>query len=203
MHMSDATSGQHTCSTTSTLLSTFGDVDWRLDPHELIRRKNFSLLIKALAQVRLARALRLVVIGDRTGAELAKLPALTSSLGPRSANVRIAGHGSNPLKFLANAGLFVLSSNWEGVSSVLLEALACGRLIVITDCPTGVRELLDDGWIAPIVPIGDVSAMAQAMLAKVPNHEYLPPAKRPSLTGKGPCAPILPFSRRKWRRRKP
>ena len=74
---------------------------------------------------------------------------------------------SNPLKFLANAGLFVLSSNWEGMSNVLLEAMACGCPIVATDCPTGVREQLDNGRIGPIVPINDPEALANAMARRL------------------------------------
>ena len=142
----------------------------------LAPQKNFSLLIKAFAQVRRARPARLVIIGDGAGAELAKLQALAASLDLTSADVWFAGHQSNPLKFLANAGLFVLSSNWEGMSNVLLEAMACGCPVVATDCPTGVRELLEDGRIGVIVPVGNVDAMAQAMVAKlaeVPNRDYL------------------------------
>ena len=139
-------------------------------------QKNFSLLIKAFAQARQTRPLRLVIIGDGQGAELARLQALVKSLGTTADDVWFAGHQSNPLKFLANAGLFVLSSNWEGMSNVLLEAMACGCPIVATDCPTGMRELLEGGRIGMVVPVSDVSAMAQAMLAKlseVPNRAAL------------------------------
>jgi glycosyltransferase involved in cell wall biosynthesis len=69
-------------------------------------QKNFSLLIKAFAQVRLARPSRLVIIGDGAGAELARLQELAAILGLTSADVWFAGHQSNPLKFLAHAGRF-------------------------------------------------------------------------------------------------
>lgn len=139
-------------------------------------QKNFSLLLKAFAQVRLARPSRLVIIGDGAGAELARLQELAAILGLTSADVWFTGHQSNPLKFLAHARLFVLSSNWEGMSNVLLEAMACGCPIVATDCPTGVRELLEDGRIGAIVPVGDVSAMANAIITKLseePNRDAL------------------------------
>jgi glycosyltransferase involved in cell wall biosynthesis len=139
-------------------------------------QKNFSLLLKAFAQARLARPSRLVIIGDGAGAELAQLRELAASLGLTSADVWFAGHQPNPLKFLAHARLFVLSSNWEGMSNVLLEAMACGCPIVATDCPTGVRELLEDERIGAIVPVGNVGMMAQALLAKLdetPDRQYL------------------------------
>lgn len=87
-----------------------------------------------------------------------------------------AGRQSNPLKFLAHAELFVLSSNWEGMSNVLLEAMVCGCPILATDCPTGVRELLEGGRIGAIVPVGNVDAMVQAIVTKLsemPNRKSL------------------------------
>ena len=142
----------------------------------LAPQKNFSLLIRAFARVRHASPSRLVIIGDGKGKELRKLQALAASLGLTPADIWFAGRQSNPLKFLANAGLFVLSSNWEGMSNVLLEAMACGCPVVATDCPTGVRELLEGGRIGLIVPVGNVDAMAQAIIAKlaeVPNRDQL------------------------------
>ena len=133
----------------------------------LTQQKNFSLLIKAFAEVQEVRPSRLVIIGDGAGEELAKLQALVASLGLMSTDVWFAGHQPNPLKFLANAGLFVLSSNWEGMSNVLLEAMACGCPVVATDCPTGVREQLDNGRIGPIVPVNDRKGLANAMIRRL------------------------------------
>ncbi len=133
----------------------------------LAPQKNFSLLIRAFAQVRGVRPARLVIIGEGTGAEPGKLRALAASLDLTSADVWFAGHQSNPLKFLANAGLFVLTSNWEGMSNVLLEAMACGCPVVATDCPTGVREVLENGRIGPIVPVNDPDALANAMIRRL------------------------------------
>ncbi len=133
----------------------------------LAPQKNFRLLIEAFARVRHARPSRLVIIGDGAGKEPTKLQALAASLGLTSSDIWFAGRQSNPLKFLANARVFVLSSNWEGMSNVLLEALACGCPVVATDCPTGVREQLDGGRIGPIVPINDPEQLADAMIRRL------------------------------------
>jgi glycosyltransferase involved in cell wall biosynthesis len=65
---------------------------------------------------------------------------------------------------MARASVFVQSSQWEGLPSVLVEAMACGTPVVATDCPGGTREILDDGRLGRLVPPGDPHALADAIL---------------------------------------
>ena len=65
---------------------------------------------------------------------------------------------------MAKAGVFVLSSLHEGLPGVLIQALACGVPVVSTDCPSGPREILEDGKYGRLVGLGDHVAMAEAIL---------------------------------------
>lgn len=72
--------------------------------------------------------------------------------------------------------MLVLSSRWEGLPNVLLEALACGTPIVSTDCPSGPDEILDGGRYGKLVPVGDPEALGRGILETLeapPTREFL------------------------------
>ncbi len=131
----------------------------------LCAQKDFSTLIRAFAIARRTRPMRLVILGDGPATEHARLLELAQALGVET-DLWLGGHQANPHAFVARAALSVLSSRWEGASNVLIEALACGTPIVATACPTGVREVLTETC-GTLVPVGDVGAMAKAMLARL------------------------------------
>jgi glycosyltransferase involved in cell wall biosynthesis len=126
----------------------------------LVPVKNFALLLRAFARLRSRRPARLLILGE--GRERARLEALAGALGI-GADVALPGHVANPYAAFARASLFVLSSDWEGLPTVLIEALACGCPVVSTDCPSGPAEILQAGRYGRLVPPGDVEAMADAM----------------------------------------
>ena len=121
---------------------------------------DFPTLLRAFALVRAARPCRLVILGE--GGNRPKMEKLIAELGLAS-DADLPGFQSNPYPFLARANLFVLSSAWEGSPNVLTEAMALDTPVVSTDCPSGPRELLNDGKYGPLIPVGDVAALATAM----------------------------------------
>jgi glycosyltransferase involved in cell wall biosynthesis len=86
-----------------------------------------------------------------------------------------------PLALMKHASVFVLASQYEGFGNVLIEAMACGTPVVSTDCPVGPREVLDGGRLGTLVPVGDVSAMADAISAALVRRAPLPGAREAAL----------------------
>lgn len=127
----------------------------------LTRQKDFPTLLRAFAKARGEINARLVILGE--GRDRQKLLDLAESLGI-SGDVALPGFMANPYPWLARAGLFVLSSAWEGSPNALTEALALGVPAVSTACPSGPDEILAGGRYGALVPVGDVDAMAAAIL---------------------------------------
>lgn len=89
--------------------------------------------------------------------------------------VSVPGYVENPYGYMRRASLFLLSSRYEGLPTVLIEALACGCPVVATDCPSGPREILADGAYGHLVPVGDVTGLADA--AEEALDDPTPPSK--------------------------
>jgi glycosyltransferase involved in cell wall biosynthesis len=123
--------------------------------------KDFPTLIRAFNQVRIETPARLVILGE--GEKRAEITQLIKSLSLED-EVSLPGFVDNPLPYMARAKVFVLSSAWEGFGRVLVEAMACSTPVVSTNCPGGVAEILENGRYGPLVPVGDVDALAHAIL---------------------------------------
>lgn len=126
----------------------------------LTAQKDFANLLRAFAVVRQKRRARLVILGE--GPERTALQELAARLGVAD-DVDLPGFDTNPYAYMSRAGTFVLSSAWEGLPTVLIEAMACGTPVVATDCRSGPAEILRDGRFGELVPVGDPQALAAAI----------------------------------------
>lgn len=122
--------------------------------------KDYPTLLRAFREAQQDRPMRLLILGE--GGQRAKLEHLVSRLGIESC-VAMPGFCDNPYPLIAASDAVVLSSRREGMPTVLVEAMALGTPVVSTDCPSGPRELLNDGEFGPLVPVGDVAGLARAI----------------------------------------
>ncbi len=138
----------------------------------LAPQKRFDTLLRAFARARRRTDCRLVILGE--GDERGRLEALARELGV-SEEAQLPGFVTNPFPYMARAGAFVLSSAFEGLPNVLIQALSLGTPVVATDCPSGPDEILDGGRLGALVAVGDDAAMADAIVAALAAPRREPP----------------------------
>ena len=137
----------------------------------MVPQKNHALLLRAVARLGDALPAQVMLLGNDPsgGAYESELRTLVAELGLQE-RVTFAGF-QQPTAFYRTADLFVLTSDYEGLGDVLIEALACGLPCVATDCPVGPAEILDNGRFGTLVPMGseqgDVQALAEGMRAEL------------------------------------
>ncbi|RQG93828.1 glycosyltransferase [Natrarchaeobius chitinivorans] len=131
--------------------------------------KDFSTLLRAFDEVRETVGGYLIVLGDGKLRDELEAQSRELSLEDR---VCLYGFVDDPYPYMKAADLFVLSSRSEGFGNVLVEAMSCGTPVVATNCGSGPVTILEDGTYGPLVPVGDASRMADAMLETVSD----PPA---------------------------
>ncbi len=127
----------------------------------LVPAKDFSTLLEAFTLVNRVRPSRLIILGE--GPERDALQVQAQRLGV-SDSVWLPGFVENPFAHMRNASVFVLSSRLEGLPNVLIQAMACETPVVATRCPSGPEEILENGRLGALVEVGDVQAMAAAIL---------------------------------------
>jgi glycosyltransferase involved in cell wall biosynthesis len=133
--------------------------------------RNILTLARMMPQKRLDRLLdsfarvtdttsRLTILGD--GPERVELARLAQSLGIAD-RVDMPGFVEDVVPWLRSADLFVLSSDYEGLPAVVLEALACDVPVITTDCFEAARSLLAGADGCAVVELGDIDAFAKAI----------------------------------------
>jgi glycosyltransferase involved in cell wall biosynthesis len=140
------------------------DIPILLSVGRLAPEKDLITLLRAFQAARARRPLRLIILGE--GSERPKLEAFVATHGLSNA-VSLPGFRRDAPTFLCRCDLFVLSSIYEGMPNALLQALMIGSRVVSMNCPSGPREILDDGRYGQLVPVGDWRALAEAVLASL------------------------------------
>jgi len=136
----------------------------------LNEQKNIPMLISAFAAFhKLHPDYTLKIYGD--GELLDELKAFAKTCGVEE-SVFFPGYAKNIHEIMARAGIFALTSDYEGLSNSMLEALAIGVPTVCTDCPPGGAKLyIEDGVSGMLVPVGDVEELTKRFCRMAEDHE--------------------------------
>ncbi|MDA3048966.1 glycosyltransferase [Campylobacter sp. JMF_02 ED1] len=131
--------------------------------------KNHELLIRAYAKLKNCDK-DLLILGD--GVLRESLQNLINELGLEN-RVKLLGFDNNPYKYMSKCYAFVFVSLFEGFSNALIEALACGKLVISSDHQSGARELLgDDEW-GVLVGVNDEEGTIKAMQKAIDEPEFV------------------------------
>jgi glycosyltransferase involved in cell wall biosynthesis len=134
-------------------------------------QKDFTTLVKAYIDCVQRYGIKeyLVIVGYGAAREGLELLAAEAGMSHR---VIFTGFQANPYKWIAHAKLFLFSSKYEGLPTVIIEAHLLHKPVIATACPTGVRELLLHGKGGILTTVGDVAEMSDA-LHRLINDESL------------------------------
>jgi len=130
----------------------------------LTEQKDFPTLLRAFAKLRAAQPARLVILGE--GRLRDELSALAIQLGIAD-DLAMPGFVDNPFPYMSRAAVLALSSAYEGLPGVLIQAMACGCPVVSTNCPGGSAEILSSAAFGPLVEVGNPEALAVAIAAQI------------------------------------
>ena len=137
----------------------------------LSKQKNFPMLLRAFASFSKDHEdYELVICGE--GTLLGELKALADELGIAD-KVKFPGHVEDLHDRMVKSAIYVSSSDFEGLSNSMLEALAIGIPTVCTDCPIGgARAYINDGVNGFLVPVNDSDALS-AKLSMMADDENM------------------------------
>jgi glycosyltransferase involved in cell wall biosynthesis len=149
------------------------DTDVILFVGRLEDQKDLETWLRAFARIHDDHPdMRGVIAGK--GSRREPLVELAADLGIGDV-VAMPGYVDNPYGFMAEADLFMLSSRYEGLPTVMIEAMACGCPVVSTDAPHGPSEILEEGDLGRLVPVGDPGRLASAAVETLDDP---PPEQR-------------------------
>jgi glycosyltransferase involved in cell wall biosynthesis len=132
-------------------------------------------LLKAIKLVK-KRRIQLIIIGK--GVEKNNLLKFIKN-NKLNNSVKLIGYKKNPFKYIRQSEIFILTSIFEGSPNVLIEAQYLKKYIISTDCPTGPREILQNGKFGELVKMGDYKNIAR----KLENYSYNGVVKKKVIRG--------------------
>jgi glycosyltransferase involved in cell wall biosynthesis/polysaccharide pyruvyl transferase WcaK-like protein len=130
------------------------DFEYIISPTAFRKEKRYDIMLDAFKMLK--HDIKLVILANRDS----RLEAMIKERGLEE-RVVILGFQQNPYKYIKQAKLLVLSSEREGLPTVVIESLILGTPVVATNCPTGPSEILTGGLEKWLVPMEDPKALAE------------------------------------------
>ena len=132
----------------------------------MTKQKDHITLLKSLLFCKKKEFIRLVIIGK--GPEEGKLKKFIKDNNLKK-NVKMLGYKSNPFPYIKKSDIFILTSKFEGLPNVLLEAIALKKIVISTNCPTGPKEILLNGKGGYLFKTGDYISLAN-LIENITNN---------------------------------
>ena len=124
-------------------------------------QKDQILLLKAFNNVKDKLKFKLIIIGKGKNKDLLKKYIIENNLNN---NIKIINYKKNPYPYLNKADFFILSSRYEGLPNVLLEAQFLKKPIISSNCPTGPREILINGKAGFLFDVGNIKQLEKKII---------------------------------------
>ena len=136
----------------------------------LTAQKDHITLLKAVKLINLNLNPEVLIIGK--GQEFRNLKNFIDNNNLQG-RAKLLGYKSEPYNFIKNCDIFILTSKFEGLPNVLLEAQFFKKYIISSDCPTGPREILLNGKAGDLFRIGDYKRLAEYINNYHLNHKKI------------------------------
>ncbi len=134
-------------------------------------QKDYETLMKAFKIViKKGREEKLYIVGS--GPDEDKIKKMIENYGIEK-NVKLIGFTKNPYVWIKNSLFLVHSSKYEGLPTVLIEALICGKTIISSECPTGPREILKNGECGELFEVGNVKQLSEKLVNFFENSDLI------------------------------
>ena len=127
----------------------------------LVEQKDHLTTLRAVNEVKKKVNLKILIVGD--GNKKSELLDYISR-NNLADTVKILNRTDNPYPYILKSDVVMLSSKFEGLPNVLLEALALKKFIISSNCSTGPGEILDNGKGGLLFKVGDYSGLSKKIL---------------------------------------
>lgn len=145
-----------------------------------LTQKDFETLIKGfkLAKEKGIKE-KLYILGD--GPDKEKIKELIKK-EKMEKEIFLLGNIKNPYPWIKNSEALVHSSKYEGLPTVLIEALILNKLVISSDCPTGPREILEEGKLGELYGVGDYKELGRLLIERKEKNTITEKIKKYSIS---------------------